>query len=89
LIYTQSKISILEILGSHGVEYGVVFYDVELCSLIDIDQHFTGAFCLHHHGDNTAMMEAVSSSETSVNIYQSIQRNSPEDYLFFGTNWHN
>jgi hypothetical protein len=41
-----------------------VFWDVVLCSLVDSDQCFGGASCLHHQG--ALMMEAVSISETSV-----------------------
>jgi hypothetical protein len=42
-----------------------VFWDVAPCSLVDIDQHFRGTYCLHH----ALMMEAVSSSKISVSIY--------------------
>jgi hypothetical protein len=27
-----------------------VFWDVELCSLVDIGRLFRGAYCLHHQG---------------------------------------
>jgi hypothetical protein len=40
-----------------------VFSDVAPRSLVDINRHFRGAYCLHHHGD----------------IYQTTRRNSPED----------
>jgi hypothetical protein len=33
-------------------------------------QHFRGAYCLHHQGDT---------SRTSVNFYQTIRHNNPED----------
>jgi hypothetical protein len=26
--------------------------DIALYSLIEIDQHFRGAYCTHHHGDD-------------------------------------
>jgi hypothetical protein len=45
-----------------------VFGNVELCSLVDTDRCFRGAYCLHHQGK--MMMEAVNSPETSVSIYQ-------------------
>jgi hypothetical protein len=32
------------------------FLGTALCSLIEIDRHFTGAYCLHHQGD--MIMEA-------------------------------
>jgi hypothetical protein len=56
-----------------------VFWVVALCSLVDIDQRVRGAYCLRHHGDGILMMEAVSCSETSVNIYHSTWCNIPED----------
>jgi hypothetical protein len=40
------------------------------------------ACCLHHQGDESLialMMEAGSSSETAVNVYQTTRRNNPED----------
>jgi hypothetical protein len=33
----------------------------------------------HHQGDEILMMEAASTSETSVNFYQTTRRNNPED----------
>jgi hypothetical protein len=42
-----------------------VFWHVALCRLADIDQCCRGAYCLHHRA-----MEAVSSSEVLVNMYQ-------------------
>jgi hypothetical protein len=58
-----------------------VFWDVALCSLVEIDRCFRGAHCLHHQGDVliALMMEAVSISETLVSFYQTTQRNIPED----------
>jgi hypothetical protein len=50
-----------------------VLWDVAPCCLVDIDRRFRGAYCLHYKG------EAVSSSETSVSIYQITRRNIPED----------
>jgi hypothetical protein len=29
----------------------IFFWDVAPCSLVDIDRRFTGAYCLHHQGD--------------------------------------
>jgi hypothetical protein len=31
-----------------------VFWDVAPCSLIEVDQYFIGAHCLHHRGDELA-----------------------------------
>jgi hypothetical protein len=53
------------------------FWHVTPCSLIDIGRRFRGAYCLHHQDDE--MMETVSSSETSVNIYQTTRCSIPED----------
>jgi hypothetical protein len=44
---------------------------------IDIERRFREAYCLHHNG--AMMMEAQSSSEISVCIYQVTQHNVPED----------
>jgi hypothetical protein len=43
----------------------IVFWDVAPCSLVDIDRRIA--------------VKATSSSETSVNIYQTTRRNIPED----------
>jgi hypothetical protein len=48
-----------------------VFWDVASYSLIYFDRRLGGAYCF--------MMEAVSSSETSVRIYQTKRCNIPED----------
>jgi hypothetical protein len=68
-----------------------VFWDVAPCSLVDTDRRFRGAYCLHHQGLITLMMDAVSSSETLVNIYQTTRSNFSEDshlykclFLFVG-----
>jgi hypothetical protein len=36
------------------------FWDVVLCSLLEIDRRFTGAHRLHHQGDEQAAGENVS-----------------------------
>jgi hypothetical protein len=46
-----------------------VFWDVLQC--------FRGAYCLHHQG--AQMMDAVRTSETSVNIYLTTLQYIPED----------
>jgi hypothetical protein len=48
------------------------YWDIELCSLVQVDQRFRGAYC------DALMMEAVHTSETSVNFYKNTQRNNPE-----------
>jgi hypothetical protein len=54
-----------------------VFWDVAPCGLVEVDRHFRGAYCLHHQV--ALMVEAVSTSETSVNFYETTRRNIPED----------
>jgi hypothetical protein len=54
-----------------------VFWVVPLCSLVDVYRRFRGACCLI-----ALMMEAASTSETSVNFYQTTQRNNPKDSRF-------
>jgi hypothetical protein len=51
-----------------------VFWDVAPRSLVEIYWHFRGTYCPHHQGD-----EAVSTSEISVNFYQTTRLNIPED----------
>jgi hypothetical protein len=53
----------------------IVFWDVEPCNLVEIDRRLRGAYCLNH----SLIMEAVSTSETSVNFYQISERNIPEN----------
>jgi hypothetical protein len=50
------------------------FWDITTCSLVEVDRLFRGAYCLI-----ALMMEAVSTSETSVNFYETAWRNIPED----------
>jgi uncharacterized membrane protein (DUF485 family) len=47
-----------------------VFWDVALCSHVEVDRRFKGAYCLHHQGDEftALMMEAVRTCETSSNF---------------------
>jgi hypothetical protein len=60
-----------------------VFWDVAPCSLAEIDRRFRRTYCLHHCIRAilliALMMEAVSTSETTVNFYQTTRRNIPED----------
>jgi hypothetical protein len=49
---------------------------------VDIDQRFRGVYCLHHQGDEIAlMMESLGTSETSVSIYHTTYRIIPESRL--------
>jgi hypothetical protein len=49
-----------------------IFWDVAPSGLIVLYLRFRGNYCLYQHGDesHTLMMEAVSTSETSVNFYK-------------------
>jgi hypothetical protein len=54
-----------------------IFRDVALCSMVETDRRFRGAYCLHHQG--ALVMEALSTSETSVDFYHTARRNIPEE----------
>jgi hypothetical protein len=58
-----------------------VFLVVAPCTLVKVYRRFRGACCLHHQGyeSNIALMKAGNTSETSVNFYQTLLRNNPED----------
>jgi hypothetical protein len=58
-----------------------VFWNVAPCSLVEFNQSFRGAYCLHHQDDTliALMMGALSTYETLVNFYQTTQRNISED----------
>jgi hypothetical protein len=53
-----------------------VFWVVILCSLVEVYRRFSGMVA---DSIIRAMMEAASTSETSVNFYRTTQRYSPED----------
>jgi hypothetical protein len=65
-VLTAVKISMLKI---------TFFWDVAPCSLADVYRRFGGACCLHRRGDDGA----GSTSETSVNFYQTTRRNVSEN----------
>jgi hypothetical protein len=54
-----------------------VFWIVAPCSLVEVYRRFRGPCCLHHQV--ALMMEAASTSEMSVNFYQTTRRCNPED----------
>jgi hypothetical protein len=62
-----------------------IFWNVAPYSIVDIYQCLRGAYCLHHQDDKSAtrftapLMEAVSTSETSVNFYDTTLCDIPED----------
>jgi hypothetical protein len=56
------------------------FWVVALYSLVEVYQHFRGTCYLHHQGRLiTLMMVAASTSEMSVNFYQTTWCYNPED----------
>jgi hypothetical protein len=53
-----------------------VFWDVAVCSLVEVKQHFRGVTASIIRA---LLREAVKTSKTSVNFYQTTRRNIPED----------
>jgi hypothetical protein len=46
-----------------------VFWDVALCSHVEVDRRFRGAYCLHYQGDDDGLMtQAERTLETSDNF---------------------
>jgi hypothetical protein len=58
-----------------------IFQDIVPFGLVETNQHFTVASC-PHQGDDL-MMEAASTSETSVNLFQTTWHNIPEEPSFY------
>jgi hypothetical protein len=56
-----------------------VFWDFAPCSLVEIYRRFRDTYCLHHQALTALMMDAESTSESSVRFYQTTWRNVPED----------
>jgi hypothetical protein len=55
--YQHRKIKrLLHLLASDLSMKMIVFWDVVPCSLVDIDRRFRGAYCLHHHPDDVAVI---------------------------------
>jgi hypothetical protein len=50
------------------------FWDIALCSLVETDRRFGDASII------ARMTEAVRTSETSINFYETTRRNIPEGY---------
>jgi hypothetical protein len=47
-----------------------VFWDVAPCGPVEINERVRGAYCLHHQGNDQAlMMEAVRTCEILVSLY--------------------
>jgi hypothetical protein len=53
-----------------------VFWDVAPCSLVDIDRRFRESSCIACLAI-ALLMEVASTSESSVNFYQTTRRNNP------------
>jgi hypothetical protein len=52
-----------------------VFWEVAPCRLVEVYRRFSGAY----YRAITLIMEAVSTSETTENFYETVRRNNPED----------
>jgi hypothetical protein len=62
--------------NKYYIKFRIVFWDVLACK-ITVDRRFRGTYCLHHPS-SSGMMEAVRTSETSVDNYFTLQY-IPED----------
>jgi hypothetical protein len=47
------------------------FWDILLCTLTEVDQHFRDAYCIRHQG---TLMMAVCTSETSMRLQSTISQ---------------
>jgi hypothetical protein len=59
-----------------------VLWDVAPRSQVEVYRRFRGVYCIHHQGDSfiALMMEAVRTSETSVNLNATTRHYIPEDF---------
>jgi hypothetical protein len=53
------------------------FWDIAPCSIVEVDRRFRASYFLHHRFIDL-MMEAVCTSETSVNLYEATRHSIPE-----------
>jgi hypothetical protein len=53
----------------------MIFWDMAPCSLVELDQRFRGAYCLHYQGDDGG---STRPSETSVYFYETTLRHVPK-----------
>jgi hypothetical protein len=75
------KYSVWDFRFSRQRVWGLVFWDIAPCSHIEVHTRLRGAYCLHHQGDDALMMEAVHTSETSVNFNVTTRRYIPEYFV--------
>jgi hypothetical protein len=53
MLYIAEEVSFIVILKSVACIWKMMaFWDIAPCSLVEVDQHFRGVYCLHHQGDN-------------------------------------
>jgi hypothetical protein len=81
-LYLKPKFRLLPICNNGEYILKVrLFWDMAPCSHIEVDQRFRGVYCLASSGQLiiTLMIEAVHTSETSVNFNVTRQRYIPED----------
>jgi hypothetical protein len=77
LIIYKINVVRFEVLTATSIKK-TVFWDVAPCSLVEVYRRCGGACCLQHHAilsPTLLMMEVVNTSETSVNLYDTTQRN--------------
>jgi hypothetical protein len=56
--YSEENLKICEILGSHASNMNMTaIWDIAPCSLVEVVQHFRGAYCLHHQGDDDELLQ--------------------------------
>jgi hypothetical protein len=56
-----------EISSSHNNKYeDRAFWDIALCSLIEVDRHFTGKYCLHHHWSTPLRLHSAISQKALI-----------------------
>jgi hypothetical protein len=66
--YTAGDTNLETRLQKQNISEDDVFWDVAPYILVEVYRRFRGACCRNNHSDQTLMMEAVSTSETSVNF---------------------
>jgi hypothetical protein len=77
--------------GSHSSDYEEnIFWNVPLCSLLEVRWHLRAAHCFHLFLLRIFLylkIEAMRSSETSVNFYHTAQHRIPENSIHLGKNY--
>jgi hypothetical protein len=69
-----------QVLPAASMKFRIVFWDVLPCKII-VYRRLRGTYCLHHQGWWSLMMEAVRTSETSVDNYFTRQYIPEDNFL--------